>query len=186
MKKLLLHICCGPCATHVMELLRGEGYDVTGYFYNPNIHPEDEYHARLDAARIVAEITGIRLIEGVYNPAVFFEAVKGLEDEPENGARCTVCYRLRLAETASCAAGLAFDAWASTLTAGPQKKAAVIDPIGLMEGERAGVPFVTGDWKKKDGFRRSCELTREYGIYRQHYCGCVFSLKGRGDDSNNK
>ena len=175
MPKLLLHICCGPCATTVIERLCDD-YSVTGYFYNPNIHPEDEYRRRLKAAREVTGKFGIPLIEGTYEPEIFFDAVRGLENEPENGARCPVCYRLRLAETARVAAGNSFGLIASTLTVGPQKKASVINPIGEEEAECAGLKFLPGDWKKKEGFRRSCELSREYGLYRQEYCGCLFSI----------
>ena len=176
MSKLLLHICCGPCATTVIEQLRGD-YEITGYFYNPNIYPEDEYMNRLLAVNEVTDKFGILLIEQGYEPDLFLDAVRGLENEPENGARCPVCYRLRLKMTARSAADFSFDIIASTLTVGPMKRAAVINPIGKQEAERAGVRFLAGDWKKKDGFKRSCELSREYGIYRQDYCGCIFSMK---------
>ena len=175
MKKLLLHICCGPCATHVLDIL-GRDYEVTGYFCNPNIHPEEEYLKRLDAACAVAEKQGVSLIEREYNPQTFFDAVRGYEDEPENGERCRICYRVRFSETARYAAYNSFDCIASTLTLGPQKKASVINPIGKEEAENTGLSFIEGDWKKKDGFKRSCELSREYGIYRQDYCGCLFSM----------
>ena len=114
---------------------------------------------------------------GHYDPDAFFEAVKGLEHEPENGLRCPVCYRLRLASTAEYAARNLFDCIASTLTLGPQKKATVINPIGIEAAQSAGVDFLEGDWKKKDGFKRSLELSHEMGMYRQHYCGCVFSIR---------
>jgi len=175
MKKLLLHICCGPCATSVIERL-ADDYDLTGFFFNPNIHPEEEYTRRLDAAREVCSRLNVPYITGDYNPDQFFEAVRGLEDEPENGARCKVCYRLRFAETAGLAKERGFDIFASTLTLGSMKKAAVINPIGFEEAEKAGIEFLDGDWKKKDGFKRSCELSHEYGIYRQNYCGCTFSI----------
>ncbi|MCD6308602.1 MAG: epoxyqueuosine reductase QueH [Candidatus Latescibacteria bacterium] len=177
MPTLLLHICCGPCATVVLERL-GNDYDITGYFFNPNIYPADEYRRRLDAAHEVARRFGIELVEGEYDPGLFLDAVRGLENEPENGRRCPVCYGLRLAETARLASARSFEALASTLTVGPMKKAAVIDPIGEAEAARAGVGWVGGDWKKRDGFRRSCELSKDFGLYRQHYCGCRFSMRG--------
>ena len=180
MKKLLLHICCGPCATHVLEVLSHQ-YDITGYFCNPNIYPEEEYIKRLDAAHEAAKKLNIPLIEGEYTSQIFYNAVKGYENEPENGKRCTICYRLRLSGTALYAAGNSFDCIASTLTLGPQKKASVINPIGKEETESAGLTFIEGDWKKKDGFKRSCELSREYGIYRQNYCGCMFSMRPEKD-----
>ncbi|MBN1295017.1 MAG: epoxyqueuosine reductase QueH [Candidatus Latescibacteria bacterium] len=176
MPKLLLHICCGPCATTVIERLI-DGYDITGYFYNPNIQPGEEYERRLYAARAAADRFGVRFVDGIYDPEAFFSAVKGLENEPENGLRCAVCYRLRLTATAEYAAQHSFEFIASTLTVGPQKKAAVINPIGSEAAEAAGVTFIDGDWKKKDGFRRSVELSREMSIYRQHYCGCIFSIR---------
>ena len=176
MNTLLLHICCGPCATHVVDLLTRE-YEVTGFFYNPNIYPEEEHQKRLAAAREVAQRFAITLREGDYEPEVFFDAVRGLEDEPEGGERCTLCYRMRLAVAADHASAGGFSHLASTLTLGPQKKASVINPIGKQESERAGLVFVEGDWKKKDGFKRSCERSHAFGLYRQNYCGCLFSLR---------
>lgn len=175
-RKLLLHICCGPCATTVIERLR-ESWEITGYFFNPNIHPPEEYERRLDAAREVARRFGIPLVEGRYNPGEFYDSVRGYENEPENGARCVLCYRLRLEAAAAAASEGGFDAIACTLTVGPKKRASVIDPIGAEAAKNAGIGYVDGDWKKRDGYRRSCELSREYGIYRQHYCGCEFSMR---------
>ena len=175
MRNLLLHICCGPCATHVIETLSRE-FDVTGYYYNPNIYPEEEYGRRLEAAKTVAKKQNITLIEGDYDPLTFFNAVKGYEHEPENGARCKICYRLRLSGTAVYASDNSFGCIASTLTLGPQKKASIINPIGVEEAEKHDIDFIEGDWKKKDGFRKSCIISGEYGIYRQNYCGCKFSM----------
>jgi predicted adenine nucleotide alpha hydrolase (AANH) superfamily ATPase len=176
MEKLLLHICCGPCATHVIHALRAE-YDVAGFFFNPNIHPAEEYHRRLEAAKTVCAQLDVRFMEGVFEPECFSHAVSGWEGEPENGKRCPVCYRLRLAETARRAAENGYPFIASTLTVGPMKKAALINPIGEEEARRAGLTFLASDWKKRDGYRHSCELSREMGIYRQHYCGCKFSMR---------
>lgn len=176
MPRLLLHICCGPCATTVIERLSSE-YELTGFFYNPNIYPEEEYIRRLEAAREVTKHLGIPLLEGAYESEMFFDTVRGLENEPENGARCPSCYRLRLESTARTAADGSFGIIATTLTVGPMKRAAVINPIGHEEAERYGVSFLDGDWKKRNGFRKSCEMSRQYGIYRQHYCGCLFSMK---------
>ena len=178
MHKLLLHICCGPCATHVIEILN-QNFKVTGYFYNPNIYPIEEYEKRFETARIVAERQEIPLIHGKYEPQTYFNAVKGFEKEPENGERCKICYRLRFYSTAKLAASKSFDYIASTLTLGPQKKASIINPIGKEESEKAGLSFVEGDWKKNDGFKRSCMLSGEYGIYRQNYCGCLFSMTSK-------
>lgn len=176
MEHVLLHICCGPCAAPVIESLVSE-YAVTGFFFNPNIHPPEEYVRRLEAARDVCGRFDVRFIEEPQDPEKFRVMVRGLECEPENGARCLVCYGLRLERTAREAARGLYDLYATTLTLGPMKKAAVINPIGYEEARRAGVRFLEADWKKHDGFHRSCELSRELGIYRQHYCGCEFSMR---------
>jgi len=174
---LLLHICCGPCATTVIERLTSD-YTVCAYFYNPNIFPAEEYERRLEAARKVAQIHNIEFIEGLYEPETFEKEVKGLEAEPENGARCKVCYRLRFQSTAREAQCRGITHMAGTLTLGPMKKATVINPIGVDEAKKVGIVFVEGDWKKKDGFKRACELSQTYGLYRQHYCGCRYSMRG--------
>jgi hypothetical protein len=175
---LLLHICCGPCAVSVIETLR-ETYSVTGYFCNPNIFPEDEYRRRRDGATIATLRMGVPFIEGPYDPERFRTAVRGFENEPENGHRCPRCYRLRLDETARYAVANGFSLIATTLTTGPRKAAASINPIGEAAADRHGISFLGGDWKKGDGYRRSCELAREFGIYRQNYCGCEHSLRDR-------
>jgi len=176
MKPLLLHICCGPCSTVVIERL-SETYDVTGFFTNDNIFPEEEFARRSEAAVIAAQRLGIPVIVKPYEHERFTAASLGLEKEPENGARCVECYLLRLRDTARYAAGKGFPFIASTLTVGPRKSAAVIDPVGDKAAAEAGVSFVSGNWKSRDGFKRSCELAREYGLYRQHYCGCEFSMR---------
>jgi epoxyqueuosine reductase len=180
MKKLLLHICCGPCATHVIYSLREE-YLVTGYFYNPSLFPIDEYMRRLRAAKEVSMNLDAPMIEGDYDNELFLKVIKGLEKEPENGSRCLVCYRQRLANTCRFAMENGYEYVASTLTLGPMKKASLINPIGVEEAKNAGVKFIEADWKKRDGFRHSCEMSKEFGIYRQHYCGCVFSIKKAPD-----
>jgi predicted adenine nucleotide alpha hydrolase (AANH) superfamily ATPase len=172
---LLLHICCGPCATVVIESIR-DTCEVTGFYCNANIYPESEYLLRRDAARIVSQQMGVPLVEGPFQPELFEEAVCGFEQEPENGARCTLCYRFRLKAAARFAAENGFDLFASTLTTGPRKKASVINPIGIEVGKQFGVAFLEKDWKKQDGFHRSCELADSLGIYRQHYCGCRYSM----------
>jgi epoxyqueuosine reductase len=174
--RLLLHICCGPCATVAIETLSKVSV-ITGYYYNPNIYPEAEYFLRRDAAEDVSRQMGIPFVAGLYDQELFSDAVRGFEQEPENGARCTLCYRLRLTATALYARENGFDCFASTLTTGPQKKAAVINPLGTGIGGQYGVTFLEKDWKKQDGFRRSCELARSLGVFRQHYCGCRFSIR---------
>lgn len=179
MPRLLLHICCGPCATTVVEQLR-DRYDITGFFYNPNIYPEAEYLKRLEATRTVAETMGFPLIEGEYDSPTYLHAVEGFEHEPEGGARCNICYRVRLSETARTAHDRHFDAIATTLSVGPMKDASIINAIGDEEADSLGMKFISGDWKKGNGHRRSVELSKEMGIYRQRYCGCEFALRPDG------
>ncbi len=174
--RLLLHICCGPCATVVIERLQGQ-YQITGFFYNPNIFPPEEYQRRCEAAERVAAFYNIQLIPGGYDHDAFLRAVSGLELEPEGGSRCDVCFRLRLMAAGRQARELGFTLFASTLTVGPNKRAELINRLGREAEGQSGVLFLAGDWKKQDGFRRSVELSRQLGLYRQHYCGCEFSLK---------
>ena len=176
MPNLLLHICCGPCATTVVEQLRGE-YSITGFFYNPNIYPEAEYLKRLEATRTVAHEMNFPLIEGEYNSDTYYHAVKGFEHEPEGGARCNICYRVRLSETARLAHDRHFDAIATTLSVGPMKNAAIINAIGDQEADSLGLKFITGDWKSGEGYRRSVALSKEMGLYRQRYCGCKYAMR---------
>lgn len=169
--KVLLHICCGVCATSVIEKLLCKGYTITGYFYNPNIHPVDEYKRRLDAAIKAAGEWNIELIEGKYDREEWFQSIKGTEYEPEGGKRCEICYRLRLEKTYEYARKHMYDAFTTTLTVGPMKEAAVINRIGR---EIGGDRFISDDYKKSGGFQRASALANEIGIYRQDYCGCVY------------
>ncbi len=171
---LLIHICCAPCATTVVRRLR-DNYDITGFFYNPNIFPEDEYQRRREAVERLAEGWGITVDFGEYEYERFRERVRGLEAEPEGGRRCAVCYRLRLERGAARAKAIGAGFLATTLTVGPNKKAAVINQIGEEVCTALGVKFVSGDWKRQDGFKQSVEISRSLGLYRQHYCGCEFS-----------
>jgi len=195
-KKILLHSCCGPCSTAVIERLLPD-YDITVFYYNPNITDPAEYEHRLaEQKRFINEFrekTGasVELIEGRYEPAEFFDAVKGLEGEPEGGARCRECFRLRLRETVRKALELGADCFDTTLSVSPYKNYTVISETAeevLAELDISTVPrtgtgefvdsnlyYVSGNYKKKEGYKRSIELAREYGLYRQHYCGCCFS-----------
>ena len=176
--KLLLHSCCGPCSTAVVTQLV-EDYAVTVFFYNPNIGPQEEYLLRLEnQKRFLSEYdpTGsIGFIEGDYDSENYYEAVNGLEDEKEGGARCTECFRLRLERTAKLAAELGFDLFTTTLTVSPHKNAELINAIGEDLAQENGVPWLNSNFKKKDGYLRSIRLSKEYGLYRQNYCGCIFS-----------
>ncbi len=175
---LLLHACCAPCSSYVLEYL-SEYFDITLFFYNPNIAPEEEYRFReAELCRLVREMglsDRVKLLSGRYDPEEFVSIAKGLEDLPEGGSRCAACYRLRLRESARVAAEGGFDYYTTTLSISPYKNAEWLNVIGTEEGEAAGIRYLPSDFKKKNGYRRSCELSSEYGLYRQDYCGCVYS-----------
>lgn len=174
--KLLLHICCGPCGIYVAQKLR-ENYQVTLFFYNPNIWPEEEYRKRFNVLIHWNKKENFELIEGQNNQADWLQAIKGLEDKPEGGARCPVCFKFRLEETARYAKDNGYQYFASTLTSGRNKKATVIDPLGQSLAEQYGLEFIAADWKKQGGQEQSRKLSEELGLYRQHYCGCQFGLR---------
>lgn len=172
--KVVLHICCGVCAAGVVERLKSEGYDVLGLFYNPNIHPPEEYARRLDAARYVASELHFRMEESPCNPDEWVSKAGHLASEPEGGKRCEICYRLRLEKTFYFMKDNAFDAFTTTLTTSPHKPATLINQIGR---EIGGDLFLARDFKKKDGFKGSTELSRKWNIYHQNYCGCAYSIR---------
>jgi predicted adenine nucleotide alpha hydrolase (AANH) superfamily ATPase len=175
--KVILHICCAVCAAGAAETLIREGYEITGFFYNPNIYPVEEYERRLAAARQVAQELDFRLEEGIYQPDDWRAATAHLADEPEGGRRCPVCFEYRLKETHRLMCERAGDAFTTTLTVGPRKPAMVVNRIGQ---EIGGDKFLARDFKKKEGFKRAITLARQWGLYRQDYCGCIYSLKARG------
>jgi predicted adenine nucleotide alpha hydrolase (AANH) superfamily ATPase len=177
-KKLLLHICCAPDATVGIERL-SQDWKTEGLFSNSNIHPTEEYGKRLQALKTLADEMGFTFAEGTYEPDVWLESVRGLEEEPEKGLRCEICIRERLRATARMARDRDFDAFAAVLTVSPHKDAAMVNRLGTEAGEEFGVEYVVTDLKKQDGFKRSVELTKQYGIYRQDYCGCEYS-RNRG------
>ena len=176
--RLLLQSCCGPCSSYVLEALTPY-FCVTVLYYNPNIQPREEYDLRLENQRkIIAALptpSAVDILECDYDGEKFDAAVKGLESEPEGGARCSVCFRLRLEETAKRAKELGFDWFCTTLTVSPHKDAERLNQIGKALGERYGVPFLPSDFKKREGYKRSIQLSKEYDLYRQDYCGCLFS-----------
>lgn len=182
-KKLLLHCCCAPCSTVVFERLNPY-FEITAFFCNPNITAYEEYFKRKEELERLADTFGISVIDGGFQPDAFFEKVKGLEEEPEKSARCTVCFDMRLKEAAAQAKKGGFDFFATTITVGPMKDAFVVNQIGNAAGESAGVKYLSSDFKKNDGFKRSAELSKELGLYRQDYCGCVFSKKKAGKTAN--
>jgi predicted adenine nucleotide alpha hydrolase (AANH) superfamily ATPase len=172
---VILHICCGVCAAGAADALLAEGHRVTGYFYNPNIYPEEEYRLRLEAARRTAEKLGFDLVEGTYDPENWVPSVQALGGEPEGGERCSVCYRIRLEKTFDFMQESGADAFTSTLTISPHKPAVEITRIGV---EIGGDNYLARDFKKKDGFKRAVEKARNWELYRQDYCGCIYSLQG--------
>ena len=172
---LLLQGCCGPCSSYVLEYL-SHYFDITLLYYNPNIRPEAEYEKRLSALReLLAKMptaSPVKLVEPGWRGAEFMDAVRGLENEPEGGARCAVCFQVRLGETARRAAAEGFDYFGTTLTVSPHKDAPLLNEIGLALETEYGVRWLPSDFKKRNGYLRSIQLSKQYGIYRQEYCGC--------------
>lgn len=175
---LLLHDCCAPCLSSVLETL-DPYFSVTVFYYNPNIMPEDEYKKRIsEVKRLLAGMPQrhpVEFIEGRYNVRQFLELARGREQEPEGGSRCMDCYRLRLTETAKYAKGGGYDFFSTTLTVSPHKNAQRLNEIGEALGKEYGVLYLPSDFKKNGGYQRSIELSRRYGLYRQDFCGCVYS-----------
>ena len=180
-KRLLLHACCAPCSSYCLEYLR-EAFALTVFFYNPNLTEQEEYRRRVEEEkRLIALMNGqegssqIEILEGRYEPERFLEAAKGLETCKEGGERCVRCFALRLGETARVAAEGGFDFFTTSLTISPLKNSALLNRIGAQEGERYGVRFLPSDFKKNNCYLRSTQLSRLYGLYRQNYCGCIYS-----------
>ncbi len=180
--RLLLHSCCGPCSSYVLEYLSQYFY-ITVLYYNPNIYPEEEYHKRAkEQQRLIEQLPSkypISFEEGVFEPQRFYEMARGMEDMPEGGERCFGCYELRLKEAAEYARQQGMDYFTTTLSISPLKNAAKLNEIGLALAEEYGVSYLVSDFKKRNGYKRSVELSAEYGMYRQDYCGCVFSRQQR-------
>ena len=176
--KLLLHACCAPCSSYVLEYLT-EYFDITVFFYNPNISPESEYLHRVnEIKRLISEMCpSVQFIEGRYEPEKFYEMAKGLENEPERGARCVKCYRMRIEESAVIAKQNHFDYFTTTLSISPQKDSHVLNTIGKEISEIYDIPYLFSDFKKKGGYKRSIELSAEFHLYRQNFCGCIYSKR---------
>lgn len=179
---LLLHSCCAPCSSYVLEYL-SRYFKITVFYYNPNIYPEEEfYKRRSEQERFISQLPAknpISFIGTEHMSEEFYKAVKGLEHIREGGERCFACYRLRLEESAIAARDMGADYFTTTLSISPMKNAQKLNEIGGELGEKYGVKYLFSDFKKKNGYKRSTELSKEYGIYRQNYCGCVFSLRER-------
>ncbi|MDE7362065.1 MAG: epoxyqueuosine reductase QueH [Oscillospiraceae bacterium] len=180
--RLLLHSCCAPCSSYCLEYL-SRYFAITVLYYNPNIYPEEEFVKRAEEQRrLISELktdNPVELVVAEYDPEEFFSAVEGLEQCAEGGERCFVCYRLRLQRAAEYAAENGFDYFCSTLSISPLKNAQKLNEIGSELSEIYKVPNLPNDFKKKGGYLRSIELSREHGLYRQNYCGCVFSKQGK-------
>jgi hypothetical protein len=178
--RLLLHSCCAPCSSYCLEYL-AKYFEITVFYYNPNIAPAEEYEKRVEEIRRLVEKLPVehevKLVIGKYDPERFYEMAKGMEDIPEGGERCFGCYRLRLEETARMAAEGGFDYFTTSLTISPLKNACKLNEIGEELGEIYRVACLPSDFKKRNGYKRSVELSQEYGLYRQNYCGCVFSKR---------
>lgn len=177
---LLLHSCCAPCSSYCIEYLSNY-FEITVFYYNPNISPEEEYKKRVEEEqRLISELPTrypVHFLEGSYEPERFFAMARGMENLKEGGERCFGCYELRLLESVSLAEKKGFDYVTTTLSISPLKNAEKLNEIGerLCEGKR--VVYLNSDFKKKNGYKRSLELSKEYGLYRQNYCGCVFSKR---------
>ena len=174
MKKMLLHSCCGPCSTQVIEVLKND-FDLTIYYYNPNIDTQEEFDLRLAEEKRYCKEVGIPVIEDGYNSEEFESKIKGLEKEKEGGARCPVCFKLRLEKTALKAKELNYDCFGTTLTVSPHKNSILINSIGKNIENELGIEFIEGNYKKQDGYKKSIELSKKYNLYRQNYCGCKYA-----------
>lgn len=176
---LLLHSCCAPCSSYVLEYLSGY-FQITVLYYNPNIYPEEEYvHRVREQQQFIQEFPAqhkVSFLEGDYDTQLFYEMAKGMEHLPEGGARCEACYELRLREAAANAKRLGSDYFTTTLSVSPMKDAKKLNEIGGRLAQEYGVAYLYSDFKKKNGYLRSVQISKEYGMYRQNYCGCVFSM----------
>lgn len=173
--KLLLHVCCGPCSTSVLELLN-KYFNVDIYFYNPNIYPEKEYLLRKENSKKVASLLENKFIEEIYEPFLYEETINGLENEKEGGNRCYKCIFLRMEKAAFFAKENNYDFFTTTLSVSPHKNSKMINEIGYILEKKYNISYLYSDFKKKDGFKRSIELSKEFNIYRQDYCGCKYSI----------
>lgn len=179
---LFLHSCCAPCSSYVLEYL-SQYFQITVFYYNPNIYPEEEYYKRVEEQkRFIERFPAkykISFVEGNYDKDRFYAMAKGLEFVPEGGERCFACYELRLREAAEYAKERKMDYFTTTLSISPMKNAEKLNEIGDRLAQEYGVKYLTSDFKKKNGYKRSVEISEEYGMYRQDYCGCVFSMQER-------
>ena len=186
---LFLHSCCAPCSSYVLEYL-SQYFKITVFYYNPNIYPDDEYYTRVEEQKKFIERfpakNKIDFVEGNFDKDRFYAMAKGLENAPEGGERCFLCYELRLREAAEYAKARNMDYFTTTLSISPLKNAEKLNEIGLNLANEYGIKYLVSDFKKKNGYKRSTELSKQYGIYRQDYCGCIFSKQERELQIKNK
>ncbi len=175
MKNLLIHTCCAPCATWSFEKLILDGFLPVSFFYNPNIHPEEEYKRRLDELVKFSGLKNYKLVIKEDDPEIWFNAVNGFEEDKEGGKRCEICFRLRLEKTAEYAKENNFDGFTTTLTISPHKNSEIINQIGKNLQEKYGIFFLEENFKKNEGFKKSIKISEKYNLFRQKYCGCIFS-----------
>lgn len=187
--RLLLHACCAPCSSYVLEYLSAY-FLITVFYYNPNIYPDEEYNKRVAEQKAFIERFPakhpISFVEGDFDKERFYEVTKELEKEPEGGKRCQQCFRLRLEETAKLAKAMQMDYFTTTLSISPMKNAQMLNEIGGALAKDYGISYLYSDFKKREGYKRSVELSKEYGMYRQDYCGCVFSYRSRQQEKEER
>lgn len=180
--KLLIHSCCAPCSSYVLEYLSNY-FEITVYYYNPNIYPEEEYARRVKEQKELIESMSLKnsvlFVAGKYEPQKYYELIKGHEEDIEGGDRCFICYRMRLEEAARAAKEGGYEFFTTTLSISPHKNASKLNDIGEELASSYGVLYLPSDFKKRNGYKRSIELSNEYGLYRQDYCGCIFSKRAR-------
>ena len=175
-KKLLLHSCCGPCSSSVIERLKNY-FNITVLYYNPNIEPIEEYYKRKEEQIRLLKELNVEFLDIDYLNEEYHNKIVGFENEPENGLRCPLCYELRMEKTAKIAKDNNFDYFCTTLTVSPHKPSEIINEIGIKLQDKYNLPYLLSDFKKEDGYKRSIELSKEYNLYRQDYCGCLYSKR---------
>ncbi|MBT3817278.1 MAG: epoxyqueuosine reductase QueH [Candidatus Magasanikbacteria bacterium] len=184
-KRLLFHVCCGPCSIALFEELKEQFDEVVAYFYNPNIHPEEEYERRKKEVELLCEEAGVSFVEGPYDSENWFALTKDLKEEREGGSRCGLCFDMRVKRAVEYAREHGFDTVATSITSGRNKRADVINPIGLTHAMEQGLVFLEADWKKGGRQEKGIAMGKEKGVYRQDYCGCVYSRIAREKQKNN-
>lgn len=178
-KNIILHACCAICSGYPVSMLKDAGYSVKVYFYNPNIFPSEEYYRRLEAEKTLCEYFNVELIEGNYEPDMYYDFVKGLENEPEKGARCDNCFELRLKQTAELCKTLNIQNFTTSIVISPHKSFQKLSAIGKQIAAEYNLNYVDIDFKKKDGFLKTNKISRQLNLYRQNYCGCKFALPSK-------